>query len=620
MAAFGIQDQTIADALAELDAMEGGERESFQRDRVRTLSDGQLVEYVDECVREATESMRERKDRNRMLWQAYETEMSENSLKDDWQAKIVVNDPFTACYQAKALVRKAVAEREHQDYFDVQPTTERRLDPLSKAKARFWKDVMRYWCRQSGFNPLFPDMAEMGFVIGLSLGVKLVWEKDDYGRSHLRLHRIRPGNIHYDPTRRPRESQGGLYCIHEEWVDYHLLLKGQEAGLYENVEEILREDNTDESSHRYLDREDEEQERRFYNRNRFRKAVLVREFYGDVLDHNSELTLPKQRFLVANRTVIRRPTAFPLPTIRWPIHQFAPMPHLTKFHGMALTEGVMKLWKLRNNLLNLTVDNMNFVMNSAYEVRGENLQDPADTDLFPGALKRLRPGAHGQAYMEIPRTLKLGEVAGLWDLTDKQFQRGSFVTELVRGDLGGRRTTAREVEIKTQQATGVFDSVGKDVEYGGIGLLKMIMETVGTMWDPTDYPDFGAIAQAHQEYLAIWEQMDQRQRAESMAKDTDIKLSGVSAVLERESHIARLQDALAITADPRFAQMVDGYQLMKKYLAALDILEVVKPEEEAVQPPAPAMDPGGQGDPSMMGDPGMGGQPPPPPPQPPPMG
>ena len=579
--ALGVAQEEIVAKLEELDAMAEDERQQYTQDRIGQLSEGVLVEQVEECMKESTMATRARREMNKQLWNAYQNEMAEYATKDAWQAKIVVNDPFTACYQAKALVRKAVSDR--NDYFDVQPPPERKNDPLAMMKAKFWKDAMRYWTREAGFTPMFPDMTEMGFVLGLSLGAKVLWEEDEHGRSHLKFMRIKPWNLYYDPDREPRESQGGLYCIHEEWLDYHLLLEGQKNGLYQNVENVLREDAMDDGTGQYQADQYHGERRRdgFYNRHSFRRAVLVREFYGDLLNHNGELVASKVRMVVANRTVIMPPTPFPLPTLRWPIHQFAPIPHMTKFHGISLVEGVLKIWKLRNNLLSLMTDNLNFTLNKSYEVDPNKLVDPADTEVFPGAIKRRKTNQQGPAYMEIAHDNNLGEVSAIWALTDQQFQRGCFVTELIRGDIGSRRATAREVEIKTQQATGVFDSIGRDVEHGGVGLLKMIQEILATLWEPTDHPSHGGIVEANAKYLEIWQFLSQEERAESVAMETDITVKGVSAILERANFIQRIRDAIEVsTVDPELAMYVDKQKVVKKYYEALDMADALRPEEE----------------------------------------
>ena len=564
--------------MAELEAMTDEERNDLFQKESEKVSEGHLVEYVEQCVKESKDDTRARRDLDKVLWDAHETKMQEMDQKDAWQSKIVLNEPFAAVYQAKTIVRKSVSDR--PDYFHV--TARNTQDQLAVMKAKFWQDSLRYWGKEAGLQTLFPDMAEMAFAIGISLGAKAVWVTDSFGRDHLRFVRILPWNLHRDPDALPRDAQSGLYLVHEEWMDYHKLLEAEAQGVYQNV----REAGMDNASEYSITKEEEHRRKgNLHSRHNFRKAVLVREFYGDVLDHNGELVLSKVRMVIANRTVILPPTPSPFPTLRWPIHQFSVLPSLTNFHGYSIIEGVLKMWKLRNNVLSITTDNLNFILNSAYEVDINKLIDAADTEIYPGALKYRKASASpGPAYIPIRKSGDLKDLQVIWGLTGNQFQNGSFVTELVQGQVGGRKNiTKGEVEIKTQQALGVFDSIGKDVEFGEIDQLKQMQEIIALMWDPTDHPSYRKIAQDHSEFLAMLERMSPDERIEALALDADIKIRGVSVLLERANLLERYRDAMEVTENPRFAMYVKNEELVRRYFDALNIPDVLYSEEEIEQ-------------------------------------
>lgn len=603
--AFNISQDQIQDTMAALEAMTDEERAHAFQDEVDDVQDGHLVEYVEQCVKEARDSTKARRDLDEVLWEAHETKMREMDQKDAWQSKIVLNEPFAAVYQAKTIVRKSVADR--PDYFDAVARDPQ--DPLSVMKAKFWKDSLKYWGKEAGLQVIIPDMAEMAFAIGISLGVKAVWVTDDFGRDHLRCVRIRPWNLYRDPDAQPRDAQSGLYLVQEEWVDYHKLLEAEAKGIYTGVRDVMRDDAPNHSNSK------EEQRRRegmVHSRHDYRKAVLVREFYGDVLDHNGELVLSKVRMVVANRTVILKPTPSPFPRLRWPIHQFSILPSLINFHGYSIIEGVLKMWKLRNNVLSITADNLNFLLNSAYEVDISKLVNPADTEIYPGALKYRKAGASsGPAYQPIGKPGDLRDLQVLWGLTGNQFQNGSFVTELMQGQLGRRDVTKGEVEIKTQQALGVFDSIGKDVEFGGVALLQQVQEIIALMWDPTDHPSYQMIAKRNNEFLSIIERMSPEERTEALALDADISIRGVSVLLERANLLERYRDAMEITENTRFAPLVKDDDLLRRYFDALDLPDVILSEDERQQ----AQEQNnvlGQGQPGLEGggqDPNMGAMP-----------
>ncbi len=572
---FGITQDQINESMTELQAMDEEERGQYLEEESDHIDDGHLVEFVEQCVREDYNSSRERRRLDETLWEAHENKMREMDQKEAWQAKIVLNDPFATVYQAKALIRKSVTDR--PDYFSIKAQDD--LDEPAKAKALFWQDSLRFWAKQAEMEKLLPDMAEMSLAIGISLGAKISWVTDDFGKHHLRMTPILPWKIYRDPDAKGRQPQSGLYCIHEEWIDWHKLVEGEKQGLYINISQVLR---TDPAEFGLTQDERRRREGRTYTRHEFRKAVLVREFYGDILDHNSELVMSKMRFMVANRTLIMQPTPSPFPRLRWPIHQFSALPSLVNFHGYSIIEGVLKMWRLRNNLLSITSDNLSFKLNTAYEVDHHKLLNPADTEIYPGALKFKKANVQGNVYEPIKHDFDAERILPiLWNLTGAQFEKGSFVTELIQGGFGQRRdTTAREVEIKTQQALGVFDSIGKDVEYGLIGAIKMMQEVLALLWDPTDGSAYRRIAEEHQGFLMELERMDQAQRLDALVLDADVRIRGVSLILERASFLERIRDAIATTDNPRFTNFVKDYELIQRYFDTLDFPEVVLTEKE----------------------------------------
>lgn len=599
MPAFGITDAELQAAVAELQDLTDEELDGVFEDETQDVSDGHLVEYVEECVRHTERVDDKRMKLDEQLWSAHESEMPEMAQKDDWQAKITTNEPFQTVMQAKMLVRKAVVDK--PEWFDVD--TQLTDDPVSVAKADFWQDSLRWWSRRARFHQLFPDMNEMSFALGISMAMKALWKKKEDGTEGLELMLIEPWKIRRDIDAYSRDPQSGLYCIHQDWVDYHVLLQGEEAGFYQNVRGALT-DKGDEGS---WDRRRERKKRGLVDHsNRFRPQIFVREFWGAVLDHNGEMVYPKVRFTVANRTVISRPQPVKFPKIKWPIHQFSALPHLRNFHGYSLIEGMLKMWKFRSNILSMCADKLSHVLNGGYELDASKLQDGADTELYPGCIKKLKGGQKG-AYNLIPTDKDfLPVVDGLMNLTGNMFQNGVFVTELLKGENGTRNDiTLGEVEIKTQQAMGVFEGIGHDVEYGGEQALDMIKDVLTTYWDPNDSPNYlGVLGMKHAELIEMVSTMSPDERIEAVNQETDISIQGVSVLFKKSVLIDRLINMVKLTDSPRFNLYAKDDVLIRKMADAMDVSEAIRTEDEMMQqrlqmigtmgmPPAPEMPPMG---------------------------
>jgi len=575
--AFGITDAELQAGIAELRDLPDEDFAALFDDQASGLQDGHLVEYVEECVKHTERTDDERMKFDEQLWDAHENKMKELALKEDWQAKITTNEPFQTVIQAKMLVRKAVVDQ--PNWFDV--TTDQKDDPFIMAKVNFWKDTLRFWSKRTKMTQFFPDMTEMGFAIGTSLGVKAVWQTNPDGSEGLRFVKILPWQLRRDADAMSREPQSGLYCIHQDWIDYHVLLQGEEDGRYENVRDCLK-DRGDEGT---WDRRNERKRRGLVDySHKFRPQVFVREFWGSVLDHNGEMVLPNVRMTVANRTVIKRPVATNFPKIRWPIHQFAPLPHLRNFHGYSLIDGMLKMWKFRNNILSMTADRLSFVLNGAWEVDESKLVNPADKELYPGCTKSKKMNANGPAYTAIKQDAAdfLGAVEQMMGLTGNLFQNGVFVTELLKGEMGERKDiTKGEVEIKTQQALGVFEGIGHDVEYGGEQLLEMTQDVLTTYWDPWDSPSYlQVLGRKHEAILGQIAMLSPEQRVEAVKQETDIEIRGVSILFQKSALVDRLVNMAKLTDSPRFHPFAKDDKMIRKIGDAMDAPEVIKTEEE----------------------------------------
>lgn len=574
--AFGVTDAELWAQLADLQEQPAEDQTAEFEDATQDLPDGHLVEYVEECVKQTERTDGDRMRLDEQLWDAHENIQREMAAKDDWQAKITTNEPFQTVIQAKMLVRKAVVDR--PEWFTMD--TPLKDDQFTVAKANFWQDSTRWWARKAKLVQLFPDMTEMAFTIGNSMATKSVWGAEADGSETLRIVKIEPWKIRRDPDAMSREPQSGLYCIHQDWIDYHVLLEGEKNGDYINVRNCLH-DKGDEGTY---DRRHERKKRGLVDySHRFRPQVFVREFWGGVLDHNGELVYPSVRFTVANRTVISRPVETNFARIRWPIHQFAAVPHMRNFHGYSLIEGMLKMWKFRNNMLSMTADRMSFVLNGMYEVDEGKLVNPADKELYPGCTKAKKFNAQGSAYTQIKMDADfLQAVEQMMGLTGNLFQNGVFVTELLKGETGERKDiTKGEVEIKTQQALGVFEGIGHDVEYGAEQLIEMVQDVLTTYWDPMDTPSYlDVLGEKHRGVIEQVMQMSPEQRVQYLKQDVDIEVRGVSLQFQKAEMVDRLINMVKITDSPRFVNYAKDDVLIRKLGDALDAQETIKSDEE----------------------------------------
>lgn len=593
--ALGVSQDEITNMILELQNLPLDELEQLvgeQGQEVDGMTDGHLVNYAMESVREAHESTRVRRDRWDRLWEAHENELKEYAAKEDWQNAIVLNKPFTTTVQGKAIVRRAIMER--PDYINIDPPIAG--NPEKELKAKFWRKALKYWCgtRDAHMPTVFADAAGMSFVVGVSNGIKILWRPDDNGVYRLYFESISPWNLFYDPDRKPRKPQEGLYCIHQEWVPLYKIYQMAEQGFYEAEQVGLISEGTDQRDAAGYGMEDREQERRrkgqLLHRNRYRKDALVTEVWGGILDEGGHLIMPNARYTIANGIVIKHPKKVPFPRLRWPIMQFSALPHPLRFDGYGLWEGVMAIWKFQNNVLNLFGDNESFRINNMFEIDKSKLEDTQDLEVFPGKNFVRAKNAPADAHPAVRPILKgdsnIQDVQFIWDLATRSWEEGSFVTQSLKGIQPEQQRTLGELQMNRESSLGVFDSIGKDIEQGGADLAWAASEVLVTFWDDRDAPGLIDVFGPDSEELGLMQLagfLMPQERQKQLLLDTDIKIQGISRLIDRSDLLDKLNMMIMAGDNPRFSMFMKDYDICKRLASELTMDELIYTEEEMEQ-------------------------------------
>ena len=600
--ALGVGQDEITNMILELQGLPPDQLEQLleeMTEKTDGLSDGHLVEYAMESVRESYESTRNRRERWDRLWEAHENEIKEYAAKEDWQNAIVVNRPFTTTVQGKAIVRRALMER--PDYINIDPPIAG--DPEKELKAKFWKKGLKYWCgtRDAHFPTVFADAAGMSFIVGISNGIKVLWRQDDNGVYRLFYESISPWNLFYDPDRKPRQPQGGLYCIHQEWVPLYKIYQDAEKGFYEEEQVALISEGTDQRDAAGYGMEDREQERRrkgqILHRNRYRKDVLVTEFWGGILDQSGRLIMPNCRYTIANGIVIRHPKKVPFPRLRWPIMQFSALPHPLRFDGYGLWEGVLAMWKFQNNVLNLFGDNESFRINNMYEIDKSKLEDTQDMEVYPGKNWVRAKNAPSDGKPAVQPVIKgdsnIQDIQFIWEMATRVWEEGSFVTQSLKGMPTQDERTLGELTMNQQNSLGVFDSIGKDIEQGGADLAWATTEVLVTFWDDRDTPTLIDVFGRDSQELALMQLtgfLMPQARMQQLMLNTDIKIQGISRLIDRSDLLEKLNMMITVGDNPRFTMFMKDYDICKRLASELTMDEMVYSEEEMLQQQAMIME------------------------------
>jgi hypothetical protein len=570
--AFGYETQDVDQLLQELSTLSDQELQELIGDEANEadkIPDGHLVKYMEACIQESYKDSEERRAKDRMLWEAHESQMKEMNDKEDWQSRIVLNKPFTTCVQARSLVRRGLLDKQH--YFGLESTND--YDESSKLLSEFWEKSLRYWLStDDAFLPdLFSDSSEMGFAVGQSMATKIGWETNDEGISRLTLHNFPYWHTFPDPDRKPRKTWSGLYNIHEEWIDFHVLREKERQGFFTNIN-LVKTGKSSKSGSGYRSEDPDEfyrGQRKAYERNPYRKSVLVQEFWGTLLDENGEMTMRNCTFTVANGIVIRAVRENPYRKLRWPWVDFSPIPHVMNSHGYGIYESSLSLWKFQNNLLNLFIDNENFRINNMFEFDPTLLENPNDDEVYPGKRFRLRKGAQGPVVKPVLKgDSTIQDMEFMWALSGNQWENGTFITELLKGDSGGKRDkTATEITLKLQQSIGVFDSIGKDCERGIEHIVWAAKEVLATFHDDFDRPGFRDVFGDDPVWMALANsgELEPEVRMQALELDCKVRVRGISRLFRQSDEINRIKELLAVAGmTPEMLGYVKQYETIRK--------------------------------------------------------
>lgn len=449
-----------------LDKKEVGERtEAAQRYAGETPK--HFVDYGNDCVSTSVKALLKIRQVQKECWDCYNEEPPPNySSKEDWQSKVIIPKPYAAVQFAMAVVRKAFSS----DFLSVQNET-------NPDVATFWQDLMQHEFNQNNadFTIAFTDSTGMAYAVGQSLEMIPVWRPGE----GLRFILVEPWKICRDPDAISRHPQSGLYWIHREYIDYYRLKEAEKKGRYVNIDDVKG----------YLDGTQQEgltaeeiaaRKNMYWQRSKYRKAVLTSEFWGQVLSPAGEILLPSATYTWAGNQVIGLPKPSPYRTLRWPGVSFSPLPHFIRFDGRGLLEGVKTLWYWMCSLMSLHSDNLNWLVNPPKEIDVSALVDQDDLDDYPGKTTPTRGTISGnQVIRTIDRKSITNEILANLNYGDQTFQRGSLVTDIVQGLPGWRaEVTAREQAQNLEQSMTVFSLMGMNLENGAIKVTEAAAQVI----------------------------------------------------------------------------------------------------------------------------------------------
>ena len=530
--------------------------------------------FVNYCIESARESRDSRKDvlyAMGLLWDAYQN-MMDFGDKEEWQSRVVTNKPFAAVERAIAIIGRAFKNPNYLTAEGVEINDKDISEHVKKA-ILFWLDS-----QHMNFPFKFKNAARMAMAVGNSMEMIPRWENG------MTLDCIEPWKILRDPDALPGECWSGGYWIHEEWMDIWKVKEVGKDGFYINLDRV-KEGGTPTGTEGTKE-EIERRKRLFWERSKYRKAVLVREFHGTILDKKGELLLPNSKYTIAADVLIRAPIAIPFVNIRWPGTSFAPIPHILRYDGRGIIEGVFEMWRMLNKMLSLTMDDFSWVVNRMREIVPELMLDPTDLDFYPGKdIYRTTDQLDKPVVNDLLTTSSIDKILAVAQYMAQQIDNGDFVSEFVSGLPGSRsQITKGEVEIKTEQNLGIFDSIGTEVEGGAVSAGYAIYETMVLNWNKESIPSPIRVL-GDNPFTQFLENAPLEEKKVFLKENCDIKIVGISAQMQRAEKVKLMMALKQYAESPLFAPFFKPKELLDETVGALGMYEppFIKSDEEVKQ-------------------------------------
>jgi hypothetical protein len=459
----------MTENLDQIDAQELAEREEATQAYGREDEDW-FVKFGEECVQASVEAMRDIRLEQQECWDVFnEKEPPNYARKEAWQSRVIVPKPYITVQFFLGVIRKAF----DAEFLAIENEQE-------EEAAKFYQKLMSLMLSRAHANfPIrFTDATQMAGAIGTSMEMIPRWVPGQ----GLEYVLAAPWNIHRDPDAEARDSQSGMYWVHQEYLDYYVLKDGEDNGLYQNIPAMGpgTKWGDPKSNPNLTPEEINRRKDMVWHRSGSRSTVLTSEFWGTILDRRGELLLRNARYTWVGDRVIREPQASPYPSIRWPGTAFSPLPNLLRFDGRGLIQGIKSLWYFMNSLFCLHADNLNWIVNPPSEVDISALVDTTDVDNYPGKQYLTKGTVSGQqAFRTSDRRSQTGDILANMNFADQRFNDGTGMTYAMQGLPGYRaEVTARESAQNLDQSNLLVGLMGRNLEDGALNAIHAGAETV----------------------------------------------------------------------------------------------------------------------------------------------
>jgi len=519
--------------------------------RRRGLTDADIIDQIRRLRQEAIDRNQLIMDRALECWEQYRNEQ-DFSDKASWESRITLAKGHAAVKHFVANILRLLTQSEQ--WVSVEDVgAENPLMQLSTGVPSFAPFVERGVLKladNAGFKEPLREALE--FAGATMFGaLKVIWQHTptwhttiEQGEQGLQLRQqqklagklgiysLDPWRVHFGPR-----TQGGSkridFIIEDSDADLADLIS---LGGFENLGEFLEQDrkpsSTDDPSY-----EDRHSIREANDAARVRRRIELWDFWGSLIDPETQETVAEDmHIIVGNGEQIVKYGENQLWDKKPPYILFSPLIVAGRFPGGGILEMNLEIKRAIDRIAQMWETHLHFSVLPMWEAELSALENPEDaaTGVFPGKIFRKKIGL-GQNQVFRPLLINpLGADSFNTVIAfDKEYQRGTFITEQTQGLIDAKgETTATEIQQTAFASTLILADMAAHLELECLSPLgEMIWDRMFQFMDITSLPNWSMLIGGN--VGQFLDNLPQQLRMEFVRGLYVFKARGLSRVIER---------------------------------------------------------------------------------------
>lgn len=397
------------------------------------------------------------------------------------------------------------------------------------------------------FSAIFEDQMKLGSIMACC--VSITWESDiDAPDGWARVSTVDPREVWFDPKGR------GLYRRRKYEIDkYELLHIAREADdggdmIYdiEEISELISEEDIDIQQNRRRSSGSGQD----LIEGSGRKPITMEEWLCTIIMPDGTVIAQNALIVVANgKFMIRGPEENPFDHKRdWII--FAPMISVPlSIYGRTYMEDWSDVADAYVELTNLILDGTYTSTMKAFVANPDLLDDPTQLAEGISPNKIFEVSEDIDTLTRFIAEIDLGTLPAesfkVWQALKEELREGAKLSEIALGQLApNSRTTATEIVTSSQSGSASIRSIARTIE------TRWVEPTLDRVWKTSlQHMDFMTIADIIGIEVA---QMFNERRDEFLESSFQIRVRGISGIIDRQQRLQNLMSAISVIGSNEF--------------------------------------------------------------------